>query len=213
MRVLPGQYADQDSGLFYNWNRYFDPATGRYITSDPIGLAGGSFSTYDYVNGQPTRYSDPDGLNPVAAVYRAGTTGYKIGEAIYPHIQSPLANLIDAIFLPPQDWPAPVPGVNGPEYVSDTDKYKALDVPFSPNPNNDPNDPCRNARAEVDHLKRAMKGRQDFADKLHNGIMDVHWNSMTGQMLGHAGRMRTLNKLLKSAEKKLADCEKKNGCK
>ncbi len=36
---LPGQH-DEESGLYYNRNRYYDPLQGRYITQDPIGLAG-----------------------------------------------------------------------------------------------------------------------------------------------------------------------------
>lgn len=37
---LPGQQYDDESGLYYNRNRYYNPGQGRYITQDPIGLAG-----------------------------------------------------------------------------------------------------------------------------------------------------------------------------
>ena len=44
----PGQYYDSETGLFQNYFRDFDPAVGRYVESDPIGLKGGSSSTYAY---------------------------------------------------------------------------------------------------------------------------------------------------------------------
>ncbi|SRR6266481_2355419 len=46
----------------YNINRDYDPATGRYLQSDPIGLAGGSYSTYSYVGNNPLGGRDVDGL-------------------------------------------------------------------------------------------------------------------------------------------------------
>ncbi len=56
-----GQYFDSESGLHYNRHRYYNPDIGRYLTPDPVKLAGG-INAYQYVP-NPTGWVDPLGLN------------------------------------------------------------------------------------------------------------------------------------------------------
>lgn len=67
--------------MYYNYFRTYDPSTGRYIESDPIGLAGG-LNTYGYVYQNPLSYTDPTGEFGVAGALASVVSGYLISKVL-----------------------------------------------------------------------------------------------------------------------------------
>ena len=72
---FPGQYYDVETGLHYNWHRYYDPGIGRYVSVDPISFAGGDANLYRYVKNNPLNFMDPEGrflerFNLLSHLYR-----------------------------------------------------------------------------------------------------------------------------------------------
>ena len=59
--------------MHYNMHRYYDPDTGRYLTPDPLGLAGMDPNLYGYVGGNPINYIDPFGLIKWGPTLRSGS--------------------------------------------------------------------------------------------------------------------------------------------
>ena len=76
-----GQYEDEETGLYYNRFRYYDPKIGNYISQDPIRLAGNNPTLYGYV-GDCNIELDALGLS-LALPCPNGTNPWKEGETIY----------------------------------------------------------------------------------------------------------------------------------
>jgi RHS repeat-associated protein len=75
---FPGQYADPETGLYYNFHRHYDPTSGSYLTPDPLGLLPAP-NPHAYVF-NPFALADPLGLQPAPCTandwYTYPKTGY-----------------------------------------------------------------------------------------------------------------------------------------
>lgn len=90
---FPGQYFDAETNLHYNYFRDYEPATGRFIESDPVGLKAG-MSTYSYTSSSPLRYADPKGLTNWSFQWGIGGGGsvYIFGASVYTlHVFDPIS--------------------------------------------------------------------------------------------------------------------------
>lgn len=90
---------DKETNLHYNYYRDYDPQTGRYIQSDPIGLDGGP-NTYLYANANPLMYIDPYGL-------------WAWGDPLPQGVVDFSAGMGDAVSLGLTDWIRDQMGANG----------------------------------------------------------------------------------------------------
>ncbi|WP_438043737.1 RHS repeat-associated core domain-containing protein [Sorangium sp. So ce128] len=72
-----GQYYDDETGLAYNRYRYYDPAVGRYISVDPVGLLGGQ-NGFSYAGNRPTKMVDPTGLMFASIIRREDADGNQL---------------------------------------------------------------------------------------------------------------------------------------
>ncbi|MCP5052876.1 MAG: RHS repeat-associated core domain-containing protein, partial [bacterium] len=100
-----GKYYDQESGLYYFYNRYYNPVNGRFMNEDPIGLSDGP-NMYKFAINNPVNFVDPKGLNVYTGILKVGwgialaepSPGGEIAMAVIT-VGVGLAALTDALFF------------------------------------------------------------------------------------------------------------------
>jgi len=179
---FPGQRYDSVSGLYYNYFREYEPGTGRYTQSDPIGLAGG-LATYEYAYGNPGRYIDPRGLHPAAIPVAACLRSPACVGPIVISCQIVWENLRD-------NWPWTASSAGGKDTNPPVPPLPTDLVGDQSNPNSGPNKD--GSRHTSGPLKPEYGGTGDFLadlEKLTGGIRPVRPDERRppGSLIGENG--------------------------
>ncbi len=111
-----GEQHDAESGLVYLRARSYDPASGRFLQPDPLGLGGGDHSLYAYAGNRPTLLTDPRGEIPAGAA-KCIFGGMIVGGLAMAATRSPAGGAIGGVvgciagvaLIPEESKPAPTP--------------------------------------------------------------------------------------------------------
>jgi RHS repeat-associated protein len=101
---------DDGNGLAYAQHRYYDTTTGRFLSEDPLGLAGGDVNYYRYVGNDPINWADPNGLTRKDSGAGTGPDTGSSGPGTSPPNTIPGGPTIDSSSSTPRPGPIPLTG-------------------------------------------------------------------------------------------------------
>ncbi len=170
---FPGQIADAHSALHYNYFRDYDPETGRYVESDPIGLNGG-LNTYSYVGSNPVGLVDPNGLSPTAGAgaaggfFVAGPPGAVVGGLIGFGVGAWGANAAWDAYHENANEDGGASADASPGSAADKARERKEYSRVCKTPIPPTGDQCKDAKANLDRLQQCLALRENFSKKWFN---------------------------------------------